>query len=180
MFDKKNHDVTISLAVTFYYEGTQRLNQTGGYRRVTENNADLDARFEEILKGRAQRLNQSIEEVRANARNEPRSARALRTLAASRGEPPGVLLERAINKALNSDYPTPLCLQPGDLGAYIDRVGIAPEVLAHVPTCAGCSALVEMIKKAPPALPAAPSREPNPLGKVLEAALQAEYSTAGR
>jgi hypothetical protein len=77
----------------------------------------------------------------------------MRELAAARGVSPAALFEHAIQTALHSDYPTALCLQPSDLDAYLDRSGLAQEILEHVPTCAGCLALIEMVRDVPPSMP---------------------------
>lgn len=141
------------------------------------NNIDVDARFKEILKSRANRLGISVEEVRARANEEPRSTVAMRELAAARGQSPGALLEHAIQTALQSDYPTPLCLQASDLEAYLDRAGLAQEVLDHVPTCPGCLALLEMIREAPPTMPVpAKEQDRNPYGW-LRRILKGEYAS---
>jgi hypothetical protein len=158
--------------------------------------SEQDERFQRILQRRAQRLGVSIEEAAELPSSKPFSLLAAEAAAQRRGISVSQVLDEDFRQLENSTYPTPECLTPDEVEAFVTCQAESNKEenewvemrKSHLAICNGCQALLaaiqpsherrEQFNRALDAeLERRPAPSPQPVRTRLVATAQAAYAT---
>jgi hypothetical protein len=109
----------------------------------------LEEKFEQLLAKRAERLDMTSDEVMERMDDEPRFLRGARARAQKLGISEQELLDRDLQRVLDSTYPGPDCLDPDEVQEFAETGSLPDDRLAHRERCDACAALLEAAAPGP-------------------------------